>query len=54
MTGLSLDKAGGHFILRRQRRDGTRGSISLTPNELLTLAEMAPPFLDGAAGKEIG
>jgi hypothetical protein len=42
MTGLSLDKAGGHFILRRQRRDSTRGSISLTPNELLTLAEMAP------------
>jgi hypothetical protein len=42
MTGLSLDKAGDHFSLRRQRRDGTRASMLLTPAELLTLAELAP------------
>jgi hypothetical protein len=42
MTGLSLDPAADHFVLRRERPDGTKATISLTPVEMLTLAEMAP------------
>ena len=42
MTGLSIDPVGDHFILRRDRADGENASISLTPEEMLTLAEMAP------------
>lgn len=42
MTGLSIDPAKDHFVLRREREDRDKASISLTPLELLTLAEMAP------------
>lgn len=42
MSGLSLDPAADHFVLRRERPDGTKATISLTPVEMLTLAEMAP------------
>lgn len=42
MAGLSIDPAKDHFVLRREREDGDKASVSLTPLELLTLAEMAP------------
>lgn len=42
MAGLSLDPATDHFVLRRERPDGSKETISLNPVELLTLAEMAP------------
>jgi hypothetical protein len=42
MTGLSLDRAADHFVLRNERPDGTKATMSLTPIEILTLAEMAP------------
>jgi hypothetical protein len=42
MTGLSLDRAQDHFVLRRERPDGSKATISLNPLEILTLAEMVP------------
>jgi hypothetical protein len=38
MSGLSLDPAGDHFILRKE--DGA--TLPLSPLELLTIADMIP------------
>jgi hypothetical protein len=42
MPGLSIDRANDHFVLRRERPDGTKASIALNPTEIVTLAEMVP------------
>lgn len=42
MTGLSLDPAGDHFVLRSAKPDGTTATMPLSADEVLTLAEMAP------------
>jgi hypothetical protein len=40
MARLNLYPATDHFILRREKPDGTKEAMSLTPLEILTLAEM--------------
>ena len=39
MAGLSLDPAGDHFVLRSSKEDGTASSITLSPLEVLTIAD---------------
>jgi len=48
MSGLSLDPAGNHFVLRNEKPDGTTATMSLSPDEVVTLAAMVPTMIQTA------
>lgn len=42
MTGLSLDPAGDHFVLRSVKPDGTSTTMPLSVDDVVTLVAIAP------------